>query len=164
MACSMSSRRRAERTRFRPYVMIWPITAPDFCVTCIAPAKLPAFKYGVTAFHSALFFAVVIVRIHPAFDRDRRAESEDDDDGNHEDPAVLEEPDDDVIDLHLSLLFALPVQGIVVTQMPFEDRGIDGCEHLVEQGVHGAPYQVAQVRLLPRNDIEHLRQFRIAGN
>ncbi len=42
--------------------MIWPIAASDLLVTCIAPAKLPAFKYGVTAFHSALFFAVVSVR------------------------------------------------------------------------------------------------------
>ena len=62
MACSMSSRRRAERTRFRPYVMICAMAASDFCVTCIAPWRLPDFKYGVTAFQSALFFAIVMVR------------------------------------------------------------------------------------------------------
>src|SRR4029078_4052026 len=58
----MSSRRRAERTRLRPYVMIWAMAAFDLLVTPLAPVRLPDFKNGVTAFQSALFFAIVMVR------------------------------------------------------------------------------------------------------
>ncbi len=42
--------------------MIWPMAASDFWVTCIAPARFPDFRYGVTEFQSALFFAIVMVR------------------------------------------------------------------------------------------------------
>ena len=102
---------------------------------------------------------------HPTLDGDRGAQSEYQNDRVHERPAVLEEGDYAGIDRHFNSLLSLltfAVQRVVVAQMPLKHLGIDRLEHLVEQGVHGPSDQVAQVRLFPRHDIEHLRQFLIS--
>ena len=89
--------------------MIWPITAPDLLRDLDRACEVAGLQVRRHRIPQRLVLRRRDRQEYPPFDGDGRAESEDDDDRNHEDPAVLEEPDDDVIDLHLSLLFARPV-------------------------------------------------------
>src|ERR1700683_442194 len=55
------------------------------------------------------------------------------------------------------------LQSPVIAVLALENITINGREDLIEEAIGRPAAQIAQVRVLPRNDIQYLRQLAIAG-
>src|SRR5450432_636224 len=63
-----------------------------------------------------------------------------------------------------TILGRIGLHGLVIYDFTFENVPIDWCQDLVNQTIHGLSGQIANIRLLPRDDVHDLRLLAVAGH
>src|SRR5882757_904525 len=63
-----------------------------------------------------------------------------------------------------TILGRIGLHSLVINHFAFENVPIDRCQDLVNQAIHGFSGQVANIRLLPGDDVHDLRLLAVAGH